>query len=170
MDNSVEKTSLYNWHRENSNNIVPFSGFLLPTYYSGIVDEHLCVRKSAGLFDVSHMGEFIISGKEADKFLQLVTINDVSKLKIGQAQYTAICDDNGGIIDDIIIYKKENAFMVVVNASNIDKNFQWLKSVIIDGAEIKDISQDCDMIAIQGPASRKILQSMINVELSLSIS
>ena len=166
MGNSVKKTSLYNWHRENSNNIVPFSGFLLPVYYSGIVDEHLCVRKSAGLFDVSHMGEFIISGKAADKFLQLVTINDVSKLKIGQAQYTAICDDNGGIIDDIIIYKKENAFMVVVNASNIDKNFHWLESVIIDDVVINNISKDCDMIAIQGPSSRKILQSVIKEDLS----
>ncbi|OUW80160.1 MAG: glycine cleavage system protein T [bacterium TMED217] len=166
MDNNVEKTSLYNWHRENSNNIVSFSGFLLPVYYSGIVDEHLSVRKSAGLFDVSHMGEFIISGKAADKFLQLVTVNDVSKLRKGQAQYTAICDDNGGIIDDIIIYKKEHTFMMVVNASNIDKNFQWLKSVIIDGVEIDDISQNCDMIAIQGPASRKILQSNINEDIS----
>ncbi len=166
MDNNVEKTSLYNWHRENSNNIVSFSGFLLPVYYSGIVDEHLSVRKNAGLFDVSHMGEFIISGKAAEKFLQLVTVNDVSKLRKGQAQYTAICDNNGGIIDDIIIYKKEHTFMMVVNASNIDKNFQWLKSVIIDGAEIDDISQNCDMIAIQGPASRKILQSNINEDIS----
>jgi len=166
MDNNVEKTSLYNWHRENSNNIVTFSGYLLPVYYSSIVDEHRSVRKSAGLFDVSHMGEFIISGRAADKFLQLVTVNDVSKLKFGQAQYTAICDDNGGIIDDIIIYKKEDAFMMVVNASNIGKNFEWLESVIIDGVKIKNISQDCDMIAIQGPSSRKILQSIINEDLS----
>ena len=166
MDNNVEKTSLYNWHRENSDNIVPFSGYLLPVFYSGIVDEHLSVRKNAGLFDVSHMGEFIISGKASDKFLQLVTVNDVSKLKIGQAQYTAICDYSGGIIDDIIIYKKEDVFMMVVNASNIEKNFQWLESVIIEDVEIKNISKDCDMVAIQGPASRKILQSMIKQDLS----
>ncbi len=166
MDNNVEKTSLYNWHRENSDNIVLFSGYLLPVFYSSIVGEHLSVRKNAGLFDVSHMGEFIISGKASDKFLQLVTVNDVSKLKIGQAQYTAICDNSGGIIDDIIIYKKEDVFMMVVNASNIDKNFQWLKSVIIHDVEIKNISEDCDMIAIQGPASRKIIQSMIKEDLS----
>ena len=165
MDRNLKKTSLYNWHKENSNNIVPFSGFLLPVYYSGIVDEHLSVRRSAGLFDVSHMGEFIISGKDVDNFLQLITVNDVSKLKFGQAQYSAICDTDGGIIDDIIIYKKENAFMVVVNASNIDKNFHWLESVIIDDVVINNISKDCDMIAIQGPSSRKILQSMIKQDL-----
>ena len=166
MNNNLEKTSLYKWHRANSQNIIPFSGYLLPVYYTGIVDEHLSVRKSAGLFDVSHMGEFIISGKAADKFLQLTTINDISKLKFGQAQYTAICDDNGGIIDDVIIYKKKDAFMMVVNSANIDKNFQWLESVIIDGVEINNISQDCDMIAIQGPSSRKILQSIIKEDLS----
>ena len=128
----MDKTSLYDWHRLNSNNIIPFSGYLLPVYYTSIVDEHLSVRNKAGLFDVSHMGELIVSGKESEKFIQLVTVNDISKLKTGQAQYTAMCDLNGGIIDDIIIYKKENEYMMVVNASNIEKNFQWLKSVSIN--------------------------------------
>ena len=163
----MDKTSLYDWHRSNSNNIIPFSGYLLPVYYTSIVDEHLSVRKKAGLFDVSHMGELIVSGKESGKFIQLVTVNDISKLKSGQAQYTAMCDLNGGIIDDIIIYKKEDAFMMVVNSSNIDKNLQWLESVKIECVEIKNISQDCDMIAIQGPSSRKILQSIIKEDLSL---
>jgi aminomethyltransferase len=162
----MDKTSLYDWHRLNSNNIIPFSGYLLPVYYTSIVDEHLSVRNKAGLFDVSHMGELIVSGKESEKFIQLVTVNDISKLKTGQAQYTAMCDLNGGIIDDIIIYKKENEFMMVVNSSNIEKNFQWLESVLINNAQIKNSSQEIDLIAIQGPFSRKVLQSIIKQDIS----
>jgi len=162
----MDKTSLYDWHRLNSNNIISFSGYLLPVYYTSIVDEHLSVRKKAGLFDVSHMGELIVSGKESEKFIQLVTVNDISKLKTGQAQYTAMCDLNGGIIDDIIIYKKENEFMMVVNSSNIEKNFQWLESVLINNAQIKNSSQEIELIAIQGPFSRKVLQSIIKQDIS----
>ena len=162
----MDKTSLYDWHRSNSNNIIPFSGYLLPVYYTSIVDEHLSVRKKAGLFDVSHMGELIVSGRESGKFIQLVTVNDISKLKSGQAQYTAMCDLNGGIIDDIIIYKKENEFMLVVNSSNIEKNFQWLKSVLINDVQIKNSSQEIGLIAIQGPFSRKVLQSIIKQDIS----
>jgi len=160
------KTSLYEWHQLNSDNIIPFSGFLLPVYYSSILDEHLSVRNSAGLFDVSHMGEFIILGKEAEKFIQLVTTNDISKIKIGQAQYTAMCDQHGGIIDDIIVYKKKNEFMMVVNASNIDKNYKWLESVLIKNVKIKNLSKDIALIAIQGPLSRKVLQLLIQDDIS----
>jgi len=162
----MDKTSLYDWHRSNSNNIIPFSGYLLPVYYTSIVDEHLSVRKKAGLFDVSHMGELIVAGKDSGKFIQLVTVNDISKLKSGQAQYTAMCDLNGGIIDDIIIYKKENEFMMVVNSSNIEKNFQWLKSIVINDVQIKNSSQEIGLIAIQGPFSRKVLQSIIKQDIS----
>ena len=162
----MKKTPLYEWHASNSNNIVPFGGFLLPVYYSSIVEEHLNVRSQAGLFDVSHMGEFIISGPASEKFMQLVTINDVSKLSNGQAQYNAICDNNGGIIDDIIIYKKHSEFMMVVNASNIDKNFGWLESVLIEDVVLRNKSMDIGLIALQGPSSRKILQSLIKQDIS----
>ncbi len=162
----MKKTPLYKWHALNSNNIVSFGGFLLPVYYSGIVEEHLNVRLKAGLFDISHMGEFIISGPASEKFMQLVTINDVSKLNSGQAQYNAMCDNNGGIIDDIIIYKKDSEFMMVVNASNIDKNLDWLESVMIEGVILKNKSKDIGLIAIQGPFSRKILQSLVNEDIS----
>ena len=162
----MKKTPLYDWHVSNSNNVVPFGGFLLPVYYSSIVEEHLNVRSKAGLFDVSHMGEFIISGPASEKFLQLVTINDVSKLKKGQAHYNVMCDKNGGIIDDVIIYKKNSEFMMVVNASNVDKNFDWLESLIIDGVVLKNNSADIGLIAIQGPSSRKILQSLIKQDIS----
>tara|TARA_B100002052_G_scaffold298411_1_gene331826 strand:- start:635 stop:1726 length:1092 start_codon:yes stop_codon:yes gene_type:complete len=162
----MKKTPLYDWHLSNSNNVVPFGGFLLPVYYSSIVKEHLSVRNKAGLFDVSHMGEFIISGPASEKFMQLVTINDVSKLISGQAQYNAMCDNNGGIIDDIIIYKKDNEFMMVVNSSNIDKNFDWLESVLIENVTLKNKSKDIGLIAIQGPSSRKILQSIVKQDIS----
>ena len=162
----MKKTSIYEWHASNSNNIVPFGGFLLPVYYSSIVEEHLNVRSKAGLFDVSHMGEFIISGPASEKFMQLVTINDVSKLGSGQAQYNAMCDKNGGIIDDVIIYKKKNEFMMVVNASNIDKNFDWLESLLIEDVVLKNKSTDIGLIAIQGPSSRKILQPLVKEDIS----
>ncbi len=162
----MKKTPLYDWHASNSDNIVPFGGFLLPVYYNSIVEEHLSVRKKAGLFDVSHMGEFLISGPESEKFMQLVTINDVSKLSVGQAQYNAMCDKNGGIIDDVIIYKKNSEFMMVVNASNIDKNFDWLESVMIEDVVLKNKSKDIGLIAIQGPSSRKILQSLVKQDIS----
>ena len=166
MDKSISRTSLHEWHQANSNNIIPFAGFLLPVYYSSIVKEHLSIRNSVGLFDVSHMGEFIISGLEAEKFVQLVTINDISKIKIGQAQYSAMCDQKGGIIDDVIIYKKKNDFMMVVNASNIGKNFKWLESVLIKNVKIKDLSSDIGLIAIQGPLSRRVLQRLVEEDIS----
>ena len=162
----MKKTPLYEWHTLNSSNVVPFGGFLLPIYYSSIVQEHLNVRSKAGIFDVSHMGEFIISGPASEKFIQLVTINDVSKLDNGQAQYNAMCDHNGGIIDDIIIYKKNSEFMMVVNASNIDKNFDWLESVMIEDVILENKSMDIGLIAIQGPYSRKILQSLVKEDIS----
>tara|TARA_Y100001970_G_scaffold294174_1_gene447955 strand:+ start:2498 stop:3589 length:1092 start_codon:yes stop_codon:yes gene_type:complete len=162
----MNKTPIYDWHVSKSDNIVPFGGYLLPVYYSSIVEEHLNVRTKAGLFDVSHMGEFIISGNNSEKFMQLVTINDVSKLSNGQAQYSAMCDDNGGIIDDVIIYKKKSEYMMVVNASNIEKNFNWLESVMIQDVILENKSMDIGLIAIQGPYSRRILQELIKQDIS----
>ena len=166
MISKMKKTALYEWHALKSKNIIPFAGYLLPVYYTSIVKEHLSVRNEAGLFDVSHMGEFIISGPAAEQFIQLVTINDVSSLIPGQAQYNVMCDDDGGIIDDIIIYKKQNEFMMVVNASNIKKDFQWLESRIIDDVILKNKSNDICLIAIQGPSSRKILQFLTREDIS----
>ena len=128
MNDNIKKTALYDYHKEKSDNVIDFSGFLLPVFYSSILEEHQSVRKDAGLFDVSHMGQIIISGSSSEKFLQMVTTNDVSKLKKGQAQYSAICNKEGGIIDDIIVYRRELDYMLVVNASAIDKKFKWLKS------------------------------------------
>ena len=166
MNDKMKKTALFDYHNSNSNNIISFSGYALPVFYKSILDEHHAVRKNAGLFDVSHMGQIFISGPLAEKFVQIVTTNDVSKLTFGQAQYSAICNDNGCIIDDIIVYKLRSSFMLVVNASDIDEKYNWLKSKQFDGVKIDNKSSDFSMIALQGPKSRKILQSIIDDDIS----
>ena len=123
------KTPLYKKHIALKGNMVSFGGYLLPTHYTTINHEHQVVRSKAGLFDVSHMGEFIISGSDAELFLQKITINDVSNLRVGQAQYTAMCYEDGGIIDDFIIYKFEGKYMLVVNSNNIKKDMQKVKNL-----------------------------------------
>ncbi len=137
--------------------MVPFTGFSMPVQYSGIVAEHLAVRRQAGIFDVSHMGEFIIAGADAEAFLQKVTVNDVSALSVWQAQYSAMCREDGGIIDDILIYKYPDHFMMVVNAANIDKDFNWLSRHKPPLVRLQNKSDDLALIAVQGPASRDIL-------------
>jgi len=166
MGDNIKKTALYDFHKANSNNVIDFSGFYLPVFYSSIIEEHQSVRKDAGLFDVSHMGQILISGNSSKKFIQMVTTNDISKLKKGQAQYSAICNEEGGIIDDIIVYKRESDYMLVINASDIDIKFKWLESLQIEETKIENRSTEYSMIALQGPKSRKILQSFINMDIS----
>ena len=163
---SAKKTPLYDRHIELGGNVMNFGGYLLPTQYSGIKQEHNAVRSKAGLFDVSHMGEFIVSGYDAESFLQKVTINDVASLSIGQAHYSAMCYKDGGIIDDLLVYKKENEFMLVVNASNQEKDLGWLKSHVKGDLSIKDVSEQMGLVALQGPQSRNILQTLTDTNLS----
>ena len=146
--------------------MVSFGDYLLPTYYSSIVQEHHSIRRNAGLFDVSHMGEFYLSGPDAESFLQKMTVNDVADLHQGQAQYSAMCYENGGIVDDLLIYKKKNGYMLVVNASNRNKDFQWLDSHLESNVQLKDQSEETALVAIQGPRSREILQQIIDSDLS----
>ena len=153
------KTTLYDYHDKLGAKLVPFAGFLMPLQYSGIIDEHKHVRSKVGLFDVSHMGEFIVSGKNAKQFLQNVTINDINALKPGKAQYSALCNESGGIIDDLLIYDLSDHYMLVVNASNIEKNFNWLEKHLLTEVVLKDISKDMGLLAIQGPLSRDLLQN-----------
>ena len=162
----MRKTALFDYHNSNSNNIISFSGYALPVFYKSILEEHHAVRKNAGLFDVSHMGQIIVSGALAEKFVQIVTTNDVSKISYGQAQYSAICNDDGCIIDDIIVYKLISGFMLVVNASDIEKKYAWLKSKQFDEVSIENKSSDLSMIALQGPKSKRILQSIIYDDIS----
>ena len=126
MDQVGQKTALYDTHIALGAKIVSFSGFLMPLQYSGIIDEHNSVRNSVGLFDLSHMGEFTVSGKDSMSFLQRMTINDLSRVHVGQAQYSAFCNKLGGIIDDCVIYRLKDCYLLVVNASNISKDFNWL--------------------------------------------
>ena len=162
----AKKTPLYDRHIELGGHVVDFGGYLLPTHYSGINNEHNGVRTKAGLFDVSHMGEFIVSGPDGELFLQKMTVNDVASLSVGQAQYSAMCTKNGNIVDDLLIYKKENDFMVVVNASNLEKDLDWLNSHKVGQMSIEDVSDQTGLIAIQGPRSRDILQTLTDTNLS----
>jgi len=152
------KTTLYNYHDKLGAKLVPFAGFLMPLQYTGIIDEHKHVRSKVGLFDVSHMGEFIVSGQNAKKFLQHVTINDIEALKPGKAQYSAFCNESGGILDDLLIYDLSDHYMLVVNASNIEKNFNWLDKRLLDNVVLKNVSNEMGLLALQGPMARDVLK------------
>jgi aminomethyltransferase len=139
-----------------------FAGYNMPISYSGINDEHATVRKNAGVFDVSHMGEFILKGPEALNLIQRVTSNDASKLKAGQAQYSCLPNKNGGIVDDLLVYciEENKVYMLVVNAANIEKDWKWISSFNTANAEMHNISDKTCLLAIQGPNATKILQPL----------
>ena len=163
----MKRTPFYAIHQQLGAKIVPFGGFEMPVQYAGIMEEHKAVRESVGVFDVSHMGEFTVKGKNAQAFLQMVTVNDVAKLGAGEAQYSAMCNDEGGIIDDLLVYKiQEDRFMVVVNASNIDKDFAWMKQHLMPEVEFKDDSDSIALLAVQGPQSRSTLQKIVSMDLN----
>ena len=142
-------------------------GWALPVQYSSILKEHHAVRNAAGLFDVSHMGEILIEGKDAQEYLQHMITNDISKMSQGRAVYSPMCYRNGGTVDDLLIYKlEENKYLLVVNASNTEKDYEWLmENCTSDDLLIKDVSSDYGLIAIQGPASQKILQKLTSTPL-----
>ena len=158
----MNKTPLYEKHIELNAKLVDFADYKMPIQYSGITKEHLAVRESAGIFDVSHMGEIIISGKGAEDFLEFITINDISSLEPWQVQYSAMCFEDGGIVDDLLIYKYPDYFMLVVNCSNTAKDFDWLMAHKPKDVNIIDLSQKIGLIALQGPKSREILNQIID--------
>ena len=162
----AKKTSVYEEHVKAGAKIVEFAGYLMPIQYTGIMQEHKRVRSTVGMFDVSHMGEFKFSGSGAEGFLQKMTINNVTKLNVGQAQYSAICYDDGGIIDDLLLYKFEDHFLMVVNASNIEKDWNWLKEHKPDNVTMENISEQITLFAVQGPKSVELLQKLTDVDLS----
>ena len=163
-----KKTPLFNWHETHGGKIVPFGGYLLPVQFeSGIIAEHCAVREKAGLFDVSHMGEFVISGKGALEAIQWLFTNDFTNMTPGRVRYTLMCGDQGGIIDDLVVYKMdEERFFLVVNASNREKDAAWIKQKLdagqnaSSGAVFEDVSDSFAQIALQGPASPSILASV----------
>ncbi len=167
-DNSnLKRTPLYEAHVALNGKIVPFAGWELPVQYSGLIQEHNAVRTKAGIFDVSHMGEITVKGSEAEKYLQYLTCNDVSTLENGKAQYSALLNEEGGVIDDIIIYRKNaHDYLVCVNASNADKDFDWIKKNNKFDCEVLNVSNSFGQIALQGPEAVNLFEKVFNVNIS----
>ncbi len=163
----MKNTALSQTHIELGAKIVPFAGYNMPVQYSGVNDEHLCVRAAVGVFDVSHMGEFFVEGTGALDLLQKVTSNDVSKLVDGKVQYTCLPNGNGGIVDDLLVYRiSENKYMLVVNASNIDKDWAWISKHVSGDVQMTNESDDYSLLAVQGPKATEVLQKLTEENLS----
>ena len=163
----MKTTALTAKHISLGAKMVPFAGFNMPVQYSGINAEHEAVRKSVGVFDVSHMGEFILKGDKALDLIQQVCSNDASKLFDGKIQYAYLPNKTGGIVDDLLVYRiDEKTYMLVVNASNIEKDWDWISSLNTYGVEMKNISDRTSLLAIQGPNAAKALQSLTDVNLA----
>lgn len=162
----MKDTSLSHIHNALGAKMVPFAGYNMPVQYVGVNAEHLAVRNSVGVFDVSHMGEFFISGPEAEDLIQRLTSNDVSVLSDNQVQYTCMPNLDGGIVDDLLVYKfNSQEFLLVVNASNIDKDWAWISKFNTEGAIMLNKSEDYSLLAVQGPDAAKALQSLTSVNL-----
>ncbi len=161
----MKYTALHKIHEQAGAKMVEFAGYHMPVQYHSIRDEHRRVRETVGVFDVSHMGEVEISGPAALEMVQKITVNDVAALEIGQVHYTAMCYPNGGIVDDLLVYRFADKYLLVVNASNKDKDFQWMLDNKIDDCEIKDLSDDFTQIAVQGKKAEATLQKLTDVKL-----
>lgn len=163
----IKKTPLYDTHVALGARMVPFAGFAMPIQYTGIIDEHMAVRQAAGLFDVSHMGEVIVRGPNALAFIQHLVTNDAASMYDGRAMYTVMCLPNGGVVDDLLVYRiNEQEYMLVINASNIEKDFEWMKANNEVGAELENVSDDMALLAIQGPFAFEIVQKLTDFPLS----
>jgi aminomethyltransferase len=160
MDAALKRTPLYDWHVKAGARMVPFGGWEMPVQYTSIVEEHRAVRGAVGLFDVSHMGEFEVEGAEALTALQRLTTNDVSALAVGQVQYSLLCYPDGGIVDDLTLYRLgPERFMLTVNAANIDKDWAWVteQSAAGPGARWRNVSAETGLIAVQGPRAEALV-------------
>lgn len=163
----IKQTPLFPVYKESGAKTVDFGGWDLPVQFSGIKHEHEVTRTKAGLFDVSHMGEIIVEGEHSLDFLQRVLTNDVSKLTPKRAQYTIMCYENGGTVDDLIVYMlEENNYLLVVNAANTEKDFEWLTAQNEENVRIDNVSKDYVQLALQGPKAETILQSVTETNLS----
>ncbi|MFP5113579.1 glycine cleavage system aminomethyltransferase GcvT [Bacillaceae bacterium C204] len=157
----LKRTPLFEVYKEWGGKTIDFGGWALPVQFSSIKEEHEAVRTSAGLFDVSHMGEVEVKGTDSLTFLQKMMTNDISKIKNGGAQYTAMCYENGGTVDDLLVYKiEDNHYLLVVNASNIEKDFKWLKDHLSGDVTLDNLSEQTAQLAIQGPLAEKVLQKL----------
>ncbi len=163
---ALKKTAFFEIHRRLGAKIVEFAGFEMPVQYSGIIEEHRRVRESVGVFDVSHMGEFVVRGRDALAFIQSVTVNDASRLDDGRVQYSALCYDDGGIVDDLLVYNMGDHYMLVVNAANIAKDFAWLREHCSADVQLTDRSDDFSLLAVQGPRSLATLSKLTRADLA----
>ena len=158
-----KKTPLYDCHVAAGGKIVPFGGYLLPVQYeTGVIKEHMAVRSACGLFDVSHMGEIVLSGPDALRNVQLITCNDMSGMYDGQVRYSPMCNEQGGVVDDILVYRvNEESYLLVVNAANKDKDAGWISSHLSGDVQFRDISESIAQVALQGPNSVAILAGLV---------
>lgn len=165
--NELKQTPLYQAHLEAGAKMVDFGGWNMPVQYAGIIEEHKRVRESAGLFDVSHMGEFEVKGKDAKKFIQKIITNDMDKIEPGKTIYSPMCYEDGGTVDDLLIYCfSEDHYWLVVNASNIDKDWQWIKGKLEGDVILNNISDATALLALQGPKAQSILALLTDTNLS----
>lgn len=163
----MNNTALTDKHISLGAKMVPFAGYNMPVQYEGINAEHQTVRNGVGVFDVSHMGEFILKGDKALDLIQRVTSNDASKLYDGKVQYSCLPNENGGIVDDLLVYRiDEKTYMLVVNASNIEKDWNWIQKFNTEGVEMHNISDKTSLLAIQGPKAAEALQSLTDIDLA----
>ena len=164
---TAKKTALYDTHIALGAKMVEFGGYLMPVQYRGIIEEHRKVRASVGVFDVSHMGEFEVRGSGALDFLQRVTINNVAKLEVHQAQYSAMCYPEGGIVDDLIVYRFADHYMLVVNAGNLMKDWEWLQQHVDSSVNLMNVSDETSLLAVQGRNAQATLQKLTTMDLAV---
>ena len=163
----MKNTALSQLHESLGAKMVPFAGFNMPVQYEGVTVEHETVRNGVGVFDVSHMGEFLLTGPDALDLIQRVTTNDAATLTIGRAQYSCLPNGKGGIVDDLIVYRmKEEQYLIVVNASNIEKDWNWITSHNTKNVEMRNLSDDYSLLAIQGPKAVEAMQALTSVDLA----
>lgn len=163
---ALKTTPLHAVHEELGARMMGFGGFDMPVQYSSIIEEHMAVREKAGLFDVSHMGELLVEGPEASSLIQRLVTNDVSKLTDGRALYTVMCTPEGGIIDDLLVYRRAgDRFMLVLNAANVDRDVDWIREHNTEGVNLENVSDETALLALQGPGSLEIAQPFLNRDL-----
>ncbi|MCW8849879.1 MAG: glycine cleavage system aminomethyltransferase GcvT [Melioribacteraceae bacterium] len=164
----MKETKFYNCHIKQNAKMVDFAGFTMPIQYNSIIAEHKAVRETVGVFDVSHMGEIIIRGDAALDFVQKITVNNAANLEIGKVQYSAMCYENGGIVDDLLVYKiNEKEYLLVVNGSNKDKDYEWMIKNNSFGVDIIDESEEYSLLAVQGPNSQKLVEKLFNQKIDI---
>ncbi len=166
-ETALKQTPLFEVYGKSGAKVIDFGGWALPVQFSSILEEHATVRTEAGLFDVSHMGEVLVEGKDAESYVNYLVTNDVTTLEINQAQYTAMCYPDGGTVDDLLVYKLENEkYLLVINAANIEKDYEWMKQHVKGEMTLQNISNDMAQLAIQGPKAEAILQKLTSIHLS----